>query len=290
MKKFIFGLLVSVCCHDAIAELRAVAFPKTVEDVPFAERVENERAGYEPYKDLQAYHGLDITKQQPTGSGGKINVDGTTTGGAGSGESAPSAPSGQYILVQCRAKSSRMNSYLSGGNKNEARDAVLEYAPYTNVVGAAAVMAMDDKPTHGINDDLRSAASRYVSWDFLLGKKGLDCGRNTYNAYDKCFTPCQKSGTTDSGAINKELSGIINPFCACNWGSKGYVFQFSNPDAPQENRLYSKAEVDQVITRLNAHGHYDECSTRTTWYVIAFNIDANDGKKIKYYRHIEIGD
>ena len=40
------------------------AFPTTINDVSFADRMENLAAGYAPYKDAKAYMGIEVEKQQ----------------------------------------------------------------------------------------------------------------------------------------------------------------------------------------------------------------------------------
>lgn len=173
----------------------------------------------------------------------------------------PPPPSKNYKLYQCRAKSGTMNDYLDGNALSSS-------------VGAGA-------------------KDQYIQWSTLLGSKGLNCGVRNRDTYDKCFIPCQKS-TTKTGIINTELSGIIDDFCSCNWGNtkKGHVWYFADINNPTIDKDYSKAEVDAVMAKFNAHGgdYYPECDVdNSTWYVIAFETDLSNKNKIKYYKHFEIG-
>ncbi|MDE6570604.1 MAG: hypothetical protein K2L95_00065 [Alphaproteobacteria bacterium] len=45
-------------------QLAAAAFPTTIADVSFTERMENKAAGYEPYKDASAYQALNIESDE----------------------------------------------------------------------------------------------------------------------------------------------------------------------------------------------------------------------------------
>lgn len=252
MKKFIFGLLVSVCCHDAIAELRAVAFPKTVEDVPFQERIENTQIGYEPYKDLQVYHPLEISKKTADNHTGHTN-GGNSDSVSGGGDSGEQIVGGNenswYYIVQCRTTFPHVRKYMeSYRNSPLPMNTVLTQDEY------------------------------------------LECSDEYHSSINKCFTPCDTSIST-VGRINQELSDVIPPFCSGNGvdSEKRSVLAFSDPSNNRIPKIYTKAEADAVLAKIN--GYYNECGTngrRWYWYLFVFE-SQNSGQSVILYDYKTIG-
>jgi len=253
MKKFVLlgsgvGMLFA---YGAVAGLAPVAFPKTIEDVPFVERIENKQLGYEPYKNLEAYHGRNLimdrsgpASQNNGANGGAGNNDGgaDNNGGNGGGENPGGGNGGKtatYYIVQCRTTYPHINKYMATGTKQP--------------VSFNAVLTQDEY---------------------------LECSTAYHKGINKCFTPCDKSYTGTPGRINQELDGVIPSFCAGNGivSEKNAVLFFANPESGRTAQIYTKEQVDAVLEKIS--GYYPECGTNGhRWYWYLFVFESRDGGK-----------
>jgi len=243
MKKFVLlgsgvGMLLT---YGAVAGLAPVAFPKTIEDVPFVERIENKKLGYEPYKDSEAYHGRNITQNKPNSQQSQQNNNGGNASGGDSGNGANQNGNDKatYYIVQCRTTYPHINKYMATGTKQP--------------VSFNAVLTQDEY---------------------------LECSTAYHKGINKCFTPCDKSYTGTPGRINQELDGVIPSFCAGNGivSEKNAVLFFANPESGRTAQVYTKEQVDAVLEKIS--GYYPECGTNGhRWYWYLFVFESRDGGK-----------
>lgn len=248
MKKFVllFSGLGMLFAYGAVAGLMPVAFPKTIEDVPFVERIENKKLGYEPYKDSEAYHGRNIIQNKPdtpqsqqNNNSGNTNNGNSGDDGSGNGANQNGNDKASYYIVQCRTTYPHINKYMATGTKQP--------------VSFNAVLTQDEY---------------------------LECSTAYHKGINKCFTPCDKSYTGTPGRINQELDGVIPSFCAGNGivSEKNAVLFFANPESGRTAQIYTKEQVDAVLEKIS--GYYPECGTNGhRWYWYLFVFESRDGGK-----------